>query len=235
MGLSSYEARAYTALLSKSPATRYELARMARIPSAKIYEAVQRLYEKGLVIESADEVPLIAPLEPEILLERVREEQQSSLDTLGNLLADVKRSRSDQHVHYIWNLAGTQCAFDKAIEVIKRCREELHLAGFGSDLGALGPALEEAAGRGCSIMTVTYGPSPLRAGHVVEHGDVKGVHDRTGGRWLALASDHREVLVSYPLDGVCDSVWTNSPVLALIISKYVQEHFFKERPINPVL
>ncbi|MBT4503944.1 MAG: TrmB family transcriptional regulator, partial [Gemmatimonadetes bacterium] len=46
--MSDYEARAYASLMRCQPATAYELAKQAGIPSSKIYEAVKRLQAKGL-------------------------------------------------------------------------------------------------------------------------------------------------------------------------------------------
>jgi len=135
-------------------------------------------------------------------------------------------------MQYMWTLVGTQAAYDKACEIIGRCKETLHIAAFEPDLVVLNDTIAAASSRGVSVQALVYGTSPLHHGQVAEHGDVDGVIWRAGGRWLALASDRREVLVSYPLEGEGDSFWTNSPVLALIISKYVEEHFFEERPIT---
>ena len=231
LGLSFYEARAYTALLEKSPISRYELAKMARIPSPKIYDAVQRLYERGLVSQTADEVPLVAPLETQTLLNRLHARQKSSFMQLRELLTEVERSHDKQHRQYFWSASGTQAAYGKAREIIGRCQKLLYIAAFEPDLVHLNDVISAASSRGVSVKALVYGTSPLSSGQVVEHGDVDGVIGRAGGRWLALVCDSNEVMISYPLQGESDSFWTNSPVLSLIISKYIKEHFFGERPL----
>lgn len=232
MGLSVYEARAYAALLTKSPTTRYELAKLAGVPSPKIYEAVQRLYEKGFVNQTAGEVPLVTPLEPDVLVARLRQRQERSLARLSDTLDQIRRSHEQHPSNDIWSLAGVDAAFGKAIEIIARCQDSLYLAAFAPDLMAMERAVTEAVERGIAVKVLSYGASTLHCGSIVEHGDAEGIIQRTGGRWLAMVRDRIEVLVSYPLDGDCESVWTNSPVFSLIISKYIDEHFFGERPIS---
>lgn len=233
MGLSGYEAKAFSALLTYGPSTRYELARVARIPTPKIYETVHRLSEKGLVTLSAESRPRVRPLEPRILLERLRVRQESTLARLDETLEEIqKTSAPGTTVRSVWTLAGAAAALDKGAEIIDRARSAIYFAGFAEDLSILREPLRSASKRRVAIVGMSYGVSPIDVGKLVEHGDAEGLIDRTGGRWLALVCDRNEVLVSYPLDGDCESVWTNSPVLSLIISKYIDEHFFKERPIS---
>ncbi len=232
LGLTYYEARAYVALLEESPITRYKLAKLARIPSSKNYGAVQRLYDKGLILQTTDEVPLVSPLSPEMLLERLRAQQKSSFSQLGDLLAEVEREQDRRQMQHIWTIAGTQAAYDKACSIIDRCENTLYIAAFEPDLKVLNTTIKEASLRDVNVKALVYGSSPLKTGQAVEHGDVDGVIGRSGGRWLALVSDDHEVLVSHPMERESVSFWTDSKVLALIISKYVQEHFFSERPIS---
>ena len=90
LGLTLYEARAYaTLLLDNKPTTRYDLAKKAHIPSAKIYETIQKLYEKELVLQTADEVPLVVALDSDQLLDRLRSQQENSLSRLSNLLTEA--------------------------------------------------------------------------------------------------------------------------------------------------
>jgi HTH-type transcriptional regulator, sugar sensing transcriptional regulator len=50
LGLSSYEAKALVALMQRHPANGYEVSKLAKIPPSKIYETLQRLKNKGVII-----------------------------------------------------------------------------------------------------------------------------------------------------------------------------------------
>jgi sugar-specific transcriptional regulator TrmB len=49
LGFSEYEARAYTALLQRSPLNGYELAKAAGLPRANVYAVLQKLEERNAV------------------------------------------------------------------------------------------------------------------------------------------------------------------------------------------
>ena len=62
LGFSQYEARAYCALLQKSPANGHEVAKLAGIPTSKVYETLERLKQKGAVLVQRSEPTLWAPV-----------------------------------------------------------------------------------------------------------------------------------------------------------------------------
>ena len=49
-GLSSYEAKAYLAILSEYPLTGYKLSKISGVPRSRIYETIEKLAAKGLVL-----------------------------------------------------------------------------------------------------------------------------------------------------------------------------------------
>ena len=50
LGLSTYEAKAYFALLSESPLTGYKLSKNSGVPRSRIYETIEKLASKGLIL-----------------------------------------------------------------------------------------------------------------------------------------------------------------------------------------
>ncbi len=91
MGWGEYEVRAYAALLRCEPATGYRVAREAEIPTAKIYETLNRLRSRGAVrVVTASEGPVTyTALQPGALLMRVQQEQELILRTLRSELAAI--------------------------------------------------------------------------------------------------------------------------------------------------
>ncbi len=50
LGLSTYQAEAYFALLLESPLTGYKLSKISSVPRSRIYETIEKLIAKGLVL-----------------------------------------------------------------------------------------------------------------------------------------------------------------------------------------
>jgi len=228
-GLSSYEARAYVALVKRNPVTRYELAKISGVPSPKIYSAVQKLYERGYVYQTADEVPYITPIDPTELIDDLRANKEETIKQLEEKFDEIQDTFMAKDLDFIWIIAGFESALTKAKETIEKATSTVYIAGFSHDLDLLRDPICRTSGRGVRTRILSYGSSEFEGCDVAVHFDSEGITERTGGHWLTIVGDNAEVLVSYPMDDGCNSVWTNSPVLSLIITKYIDEHFYEQR------
>ena len=68
LGFSEYEAKAYITLLSVSPATAYEVSKIAGLAKANVYMAIQSLATRGAVQPVSTEPVRYAALEPVVVL-----------------------------------------------------------------------------------------------------------------------------------------------------------------------
>jgi sugar-specific transcriptional regulator TrmB len=91
LGWSEYEVRTYTALLRCAPATGYRAAREAAVPTAKIYEVLQRMEDRGTVRRLRAEPggrTLYMPLSPTELVAEFRSQQERMLQELERELKE---------------------------------------------------------------------------------------------------------------------------------------------------
>ena len=72
LGLSNYEAKAYLAILSEPPLTGYKLSKVSGVPRSRIYETIEKLTAKGLVLTQEGETSLVKPVSFETFLERAQ-------------------------------------------------------------------------------------------------------------------------------------------------------------------
>lgn len=87
LGFSSNESRAYIALIGGSPLTGYEIAGKSGIPRSKVYDSVERLERKGLIVPVGDNPVRYAPVPPEELVRRLSAGFAASLERLERLFA----------------------------------------------------------------------------------------------------------------------------------------------------
>lgn len=71
LGLTSYEARAYVALLKRGSSTAAETARIAGLPRQRVYDVLGTLVEKGLASGRPGKAVKYAPTPPDVALERL--------------------------------------------------------------------------------------------------------------------------------------------------------------------
>jgi sugar-specific transcriptional regulator TrmB len=82
LGLTSYEAKAYLALLRRDSSTAAQAARLANVPRQRIYDVLATLVDKGLASTRPGQVAKYAAVAPELALERLVSDQREQLAEL---------------------------------------------------------------------------------------------------------------------------------------------------------
>jgi sugar-specific transcriptional regulator TrmB len=82
LGLTSYEARAYLALLRRDSSTAAETARLAGLPRQRVYDVLSTLVEKGLASTRPGRAVKYAATSPEQALERLVAQHRQQLAEL---------------------------------------------------------------------------------------------------------------------------------------------------------
>jgi sugar-specific transcriptional regulator TrmB len=82
LGLTSYEAKAYLALLRRDSSTAAQAARLANVPRQRIYDVLASLVDKGLASTRPGQVVKYAAVAPELALERLVSDHREKLAAL---------------------------------------------------------------------------------------------------------------------------------------------------------
>ena len=93
LGLTTYEAKAYVALIGRGSFTAAEVARQGELPRQRIYDVLGTLVEKGLASTRPGRVVKYAAIAPELAVERLVAAHRRELDGLersaGELVAQL--------------------------------------------------------------------------------------------------------------------------------------------------
>jgi HTH-type transcriptional regulator, sugar sensing transcriptional regulator len=89
LGLTSYEARTYLALLRRDSSTAAQAAQLANVPRQRIYDVLASLADKGLASTRPGHVLKYAAAAPELALERIVSDQRQQLADLERHTADL--------------------------------------------------------------------------------------------------------------------------------------------------
>ena len=82
LGLTTYEAKAYLALVRRDSSTAAQVARLAGVPRQRIYDVLATLVEKGLASTRPGQVVKYAAIAPELALERLVSDERQRLADL---------------------------------------------------------------------------------------------------------------------------------------------------------
>jgi len=220
LGFSQYEARAYCALLQKSPANGHEVAKTAGIPTSKVYETLERLHQKGSVLVQRSEPTLWAPVPYRDLVGSLRQRMESTFSAVEQGLAQLGH---EQDTALTWSLSGHGHVVDSMRRAIDRARERLAAIIPASELGELGPPLWDAAERGVVLDVVAGDGAALD----LPSSDRVRVRRRPAGdpedRLALVVGDGEETVLADLGRDRPEGMWTHHPAVALLAAEHLRE------------
>lgn len=79
LGLNQYETKAYISLVQQGASSAYQVSKNSGVPRARIYEILNTLEQKGIVMkEEINEAVQYSPLPVDVFLEAVREKWEET-------------------------------------------------------------------------------------------------------------------------------------------------------------
>lgn len=223
LGYSTYEARAYEALVREHPLTGYELSGRSGIPRSKVYESIERLVRKEMAIPVAGNPVRYVPVPPEEVMRRLSADFERSIGTLSDLF---RREQRADRIDYIFNIAGGEAIIGKAADMIAGAGTSLDLSLWREELDHLREPLGDAAARGVRIRLLSFGGGVLSEAQVYPHRPLgPGEAD---GRWITVVKDRAEVLTGHcagPGENV--AAWTHNRNLVFMSLKYIEHEIIK--------
>lgn len=225
IGFSEYETRAYLALLGNNPATAYETARAAGIPTSKIYEVVAKLEERGVVsaIGGAGAKRYL-PMSPAEFVESHRSRVESTLRTLHQELSEVG---TEAEVSYIWNIGDYAYLMDKAGRIILDAAKTVLLSAWAVEARALEPFLMKAQKKKVRIAVVNFGLPIIETGRVYYHPIEDTLYAEKGGRGLVVVADGKEVLMGTIFaDDRVEGAWSMNKGFVALAEDYIKHDVY---------
>ncbi|MDF2681470.1 MAG: hypothetical protein K0R47_2660 [Brevibacillus sp.] len=220
-----YEAKAYLALLEKSPLTGYAVALHSGVPRSKIYEVLGGLAERGEVILSHDDPVLYTPLPPKELIAQRKRRTELHFQTAEVALEHFTSTAENRD--HIWSITGREDILNRVKEVIKKTEGRILLELWAEDARELEAELAEASKRGVQIFIVAYGDIPFPFANVYQHDKSDDITAEYGGRWIVFSSDDKEIVAGIvSLGNDSRAAWTMHPGLVMPITEVIKHDLY---------
>lgn len=225
VGFSEYEAKAYVALLRKSPVSGYELSKMSGVPRSMIYEVVGKLSGRGAAMTlRVGDATKYAPVPAVEFLDQIQREHNELISGLKNDLTEMAAS---PELEYVWNIEGRSNIIARAIELICQSERLIYLALLPETFRDLQMALKDALKRGVKVVIYTTEDLPLPGSKIavarVSHEALAG----SPGLGLILVIDGAEVLIAEWSEGSeAQGSWTSSPLLVFIAEHHLRTDLY---------
>ena len=221
LDFSEYEAKAYLALLEKSPLTGYAVSLNSGVPRSKIYEVLGNLSARGDVIVSQDKTPLYAPLPPNELIARRKQKAEQTLGLAENALQSYVQS-SDNRVN-IWNISGRENILNRIKEAMKGAKQRILMVLWQDDADELRESLRQQSERGVEIIIMSYGDlKDYEFAEICRHDLSDEVATEQGGRWILFSMDDEEVVAGIvSLGSESRAAWSSHPALVIPMTEFI--------------
>lgn len=224
LGLNTYEAKVYLALLKHHPATGYEVSKSANVPQARAYDTLKSLEAQKMVVATDGKPVTYIPVSPDEILNRFEKQYRGSIDYLRNALP----SYAVESIEPVHNLRGEDAIYNHAREMIESAQQTIFIELWSDDAHLLEKPLREAAQRGVSIHVVGYNNVGFDFCRVYQHALADTIETSLGGRWLILAVDALEGMVGSAPVGASEphALWTRNPAIVLVIKELIVHDIF---------
>ncbi|HLG70696.1 MAG TPA: helix-turn-helix domain-containing protein [Chloroflexota bacterium] len=217
LGFSQPEARAYLALLGKSPATGYEVAKNSGLSRGQIYETLGRLESAGAVQRTLDGKYLAVPF---------REFAHDKLATVREAIKEVEQALpqlSDTRGEAALIVYGYANLVLRALEIVHGATRNVFLACFPPELEKLADELIAAKERGVDVNVLCYGDCELPGLDVVQHHGIFVVRTGNGGRSFHLVADRHASMMGVvrEIEEDTSALWSRNEYFCTSVMKYV--------------
>ncbi len=235
-GLNSYEAKLWTALLSRGVSTAGELSDISNVPRSRSYDVLESLEKKGFIIMKLGKPIKYIAVPPDEVVTRVKKRIQQDADTHSKMLDEVKKSNvldeltrlHKQGVDLVeptdisGSIRGSNNIYNHLETMIRGAKESIVLATTATGLinkhKVVGAELKRASERGVRIKLVA--PITKDNQHVVKAlKAISDVNESTKIKSRFCVVDEKEVLFMLMQDQDVHpdydvGVWVSSPAFA---------------------
>lgn len=222
LGFSSYEAKAYYTLLRKHPANGYEISKIGKIPAAKVYDTLNRLKIKGVIVESSTDAGHYYPVPPEKFITKVKDDFAS---IISDLEVQLLETGPIPDIDLTMNISGYDALIDKLIAVIRDCQSSLLLSVWPEEAILIADTVKAAKHRGIVIVGAVFGECELTCNYSINlEWCGSSARKRLGKRLTAIVSDNKEVVIGEMDDeaGHAEGIWTTTPGIVLVTKEYIK-------------
>ena len=225
VGLSEYEAKAYTALLAQGePMNGYEVAKSSGVPRSTIYEVLAKLVARGAAVQVhgvGRSTESFAAVQVEAFIERYRSRMSSTLDGLAEALPRVAaRSRS----YLVQKLKGRDAVVERMNDVMAVAQSHVWLSIWPDVAPGLVRGATARSRADVNITSVAYGSIGAFPGLVQQHEYLSPevTEERLGCRLYLAVADHQEVVIACAEGSDWRGIWSDDLSVALLAAEHVR-------------
>ncbi|MFB6191828.1 MAG: TrmB family transcriptional regulator [Haloarculaceae archaeon] len=207
LGLSTYAARTFVALVSFGEGTAQDVSEVADVPRTRVYDAAEELRERGLVDVKQSDPKRFWAISTETTARQFRQEYDHRVTALTAALDTLESPTGTTEQRGVWTVTGRDTVTERVVDFISTAADEVVYMTVSEVLtDEVVESLATASGRGVSIRLAEMSETAERR----LDGAVPGAElfdsiwdwsDTPAGRLLMVDREKTLVSVLVPGDG----------------------------------
>ncbi len=230
LGFTDYEARAYLALLAKSPATAYEVSNGSGVPRPNTYSALNALAARKAIMPVSNNPVRYVPQPPDVLFRTIATRTSELCDSVANRLSEMT---VDPGERFVWNISGEREVHAKVEEMIANSGTSVWFKADAEILRRhVAPLREAVTDRHVRLLIILYGDDPeeFRFNELCEVYEHEGTGFPMGfaDNHFTLTADHREMLTANCEETMTASHTESHAIVRMAVSLLRHDYYMAE-------
>ena len=206
LGLNSYEAKIYAALVLLGSSTAGEVAKLALVPETSAYRVLDSLVEKGWVNVVHGRPAVYHAVNPELIKGRIIHEIENGFKKLKEM---YQKAAKKEKPEIIYTIHGKERVLSKIKEVLSKAKSFVFIS---SPSESLKEVLQHVKPDKVTLRIITDEPIP----------ELKDIDYRISQPLFAvdILVDHSQALIAMPDLSVCG--WASNPLIAKHFGQFLE-------------
>lgn len=219
MSFNEYEAKAYISLVKLGTVTAYQVSKDSGVPRARIYEILDVLVERGIVLkEEIDAAMQYSPLPVDVFLQKVQSAWKHNFHEISTSLKEIEKTESIPQ-NRVMTLKNAEMIVSYCKALLKKAKSRVILSLWEDMYDVLKEDLEEAAQR-VDLKGLTFHvDNPM--GQLETHRPTQYTEAQTTEHWFILSIDGEEMIYGPSLEARNLAFYTNDPVHIYLLENYI--------------
>jgi sugar-specific transcriptional regulator TrmB len=219
LGFNQYQAKAYVSLVHLGTSSAYQISKHSGIPRSRIYEVLEGLEKKGIVVkEDVNGAAQFSPLPVDVFLESIKKQWDVTFSSIKNELKRFEKQeiKADKRVITI---KGEENILSFCRILIRRAQHRIILSIWDFMYEQLVDDLREKQ-QTCSLKGIVFQvENPLK--DLVVHRKTDYVEQIGNKKWFIISVDGKEMIYGHPVEQNGNAFYTDDDVHVSLLENYI--------------
>ncbi|MBM7643933.1 sugar-specific transcriptional regulator TrmB [Scopulibacillus daqui] len=219
LGFNQYQSKTYLALVYLGTSSAYQVSKQSGVPRSRIYEVLEGLEQKGVVIkEEVNGTVQYSPLPVDVFLESIKQQWEETYSSVKKELKRFEKQdlKADPRVTTI---KGGENILSFCRTLLRRAKHRIIVSIWDAMYEHLADDLRMKQ-ENCSLKGIVFQvENPLP--DLVVHRQTDYIDNIGENKWFIISIDGREMIYGHPVERNGNAFYTDDVVHVSLLENYI--------------